>query len=79
MTGSANRTTPLYNELKIGSLNVCGLSRRLSYPEFRELINCYDILAVIETKLDDLDDMSHNNYTYIGQTRNENIKEKVKG
>lgn len=37
------------------SLNVCGIKNRLLYPEFRTLINSFDVLCLTETKLDDCD------------------------
>ncbi|MCG8112265.1 MAG: reverse transcriptase domain-containing protein [Candidatus Thiodiazotropha taylori] len=43
------------NDLKILSLNVCGLSSKLKCPEFIELINQYEIIGLQETKTDDAD------------------------
>ena len=48
--------------LKILTLNVCGLSRRVQYPEFLDLINNYDILCLVETKTDDVDEISIPNF-----------------
>ena len=79
MKGAPNRSPPVLKQLRIGSLNVCGLRRRLHYPEFREIINGFDIFGVVETKLDDLDVMSLTNYTYIGQTRKQRYKRKSGG
>ena len=79
VNGAPNKTLPKLKELKIGSLNVCGLVRRMHYPEFREMINGFDIFGVAETKLDDLDVMSLTNYTYIGQTRKQKYKRKSGG
>ena len=42
-------------ELKLLSLNVCGIRSKLNYPEFINLINSYDIVGVQETKTDELD------------------------
>ena len=44
--------------LKILSLNVCGIKRRLQYPDFIELINAYDIICFQETKTDNCDKIS---------------------
>ena len=55
--------------LSIGSLNVCGIKRRIQYPEFQELVSKFDIFCVLETKLDDLDSISLSNYTFIHQSR----------
>ena len=79
MKGAPNRSPPVLKQLRIGSLNVCGLRRRLHYTEFREIINGFDIFGVVETKLDDLDVMSLTNYTYIGQTRKQRYKRKSGG
>ena len=79
VNGASNKTLPKLKELKIGSLNVCGLGRRMHYPEFREIINGFDIFGVAETKLDDLDVMSLTNYTYIGKTRKQKYKRKKWG
>jgi len=49
----------LYNTsnapLKITSLNVCGLVKKLHYPDFIEFVNAYDIICLSETKLDECD------------------------
>ena len=41
--------------LKCGSLNVCGIKRKLLYPELCELISEYDLFCVTETKIDSYD------------------------
>ena len=35
--------------------NVCGLLRRSQYPEFINMIENFDILCLLETKTDDID------------------------
>ena len=55
--------------LKCGSLNVCGLKRRLEYPEFCELIKGFDIFCVSESKIDKYDIISLYGYNYISQCR----------
>lgn len=50
--------------LKIGTLNVCGLKKRLKYPEFVKLIEQYSILCVVETKIDESDIVNVPNYTF---------------
>ena len=37
------------------SLNVCGIKRKLQYPEFINFISNYDILCFVESKTDDTD------------------------
>ena len=49
------------NNLNCGTLNVCGLRRKIIYPEFTEVVSQFDIFCVSETKLDDYDI----NLTYI--------------
>ncbi|KAL4239214.1 hypothetical protein ACF0H5_000031 [Mactra antiquata] len=43
------------DNLRIGSLNVCGLKRRYKYPEFVSFVNQFDILCLSETKVDQYD------------------------
>lgn len=53
----------------LGCLNVCGLKRRLEYPEFNAFINQHDILCLAETKLDDTDIISVDQYTFYSKPR----------
>ena len=57
------------DELLFGCLNVCGLKRRLYYPEFQETIAKFDIFCVTESKLDDTDVISVPGYCFLSQTR----------
>ena len=68
-TLKSNTDKPVKTNLSIGSLNVCGIKRRIQYPEFQELVSKFDIFCVLETKLDDLDSISLSNYTFIHQSR----------
>lgn len=43
--------------INILTINICGLKRRIQYPEFLELVNDYDILCFVETKTDDVDEI----------------------
>ena len=61
--------TFIISELKLLSLNVCGLRNKLRYPEFVELINSYDLIGVQETKLDDADCLEIPGYTIICHNR----------
>ena len=56
-------------EIKLLSLNVCGLKSRLKTPEFHELISSYDIIGVQETKLDDADSIEIPGYSSVCQNR----------
>ena len=55
--------------LKILSINVCGLKKKLNTPEFVNLINSYDIVGVQETRLDDADNITIPGYTIVCQNR----------
>ena len=57
-----------YN-IKLGSLNVCGLKRRLEYPDFTKYFENSDILCFMETMLDDSDIISLPGFRTISQPR----------
>lgn len=57
------------NNFICGSLNVCGLKRRLNYPEFTDLINEHDTVCVIETKPDIFDINELNWERYLSQSK----------
>lgn len=44
--------------LILGTLKVCGLKKRLDYPEILTTVFSYDILCIAETKLDNTDVIS---------------------
>ena len=46
------------NVVKLLTINVCRLAKRIQYPEFMELIEGYDILCFVETKTDDADEIN---------------------
>ena len=54
-----------FDEVKMGSLNVCSLKRRLEYPEFQKLVKSYGNLCVLESKLDDYDVTSLNGFSFL--------------
>ena len=58
-----------YHDLKLLSLNVCGLKSKLKIPEFIETVNSYDIVALQESKLDDVDNIEVPGYTVFCQKR----------
>jgi hypothetical protein len=39
------------NVVKLLMINVCGLVKRIQYPEFMELIEGYDILCFVENRV----------------------------
>ncbi|CAC5420220.1 unnamed protein product [Mytilus coruscus] len=51
--------------INIITLNVCGLKRRIQYPEFLELINEFSILCFVETKTDNLDVIDLPGYKFV--------------
>ena len=55
MTSEQGQNRKIDNQLKILSLNVCGLITKSNYPEFIELIQNYDIIGIQESKTDDCD------------------------
>ena len=57
------------NELMFGCLNVCGLKRRLHFPEFRDTLSIFDFFCVTETKLDHTDIITVPGYSFISQIR----------
>ena len=48
----------LNNTFNVLTLSCCGITTKLNYPEFHELVNDFDVLCLVETKTDDLDDIS---------------------
>ena len=60
-----------YPPLNIVTLNVCGLMRKLLFPDFIEFINKYDIVCISETKLDDIDviNVKLDGYTFFAKNR----------
>ena len=65
--------------LNCATLNICGLKRRLHYPDFCELVNKYDINCVCETKLDKYDSIELHGFTFISQCRKQKIIRKSGG
>ena len=60
-------------------MNVCGLKRRICYPDFLEFVSKYDAFCMTETKLDDFDNICIPEYTYIYQNRKQAFKKKSDG
>lgn len=67
------------SNLKIGSLNVCGLKPRLNYPEFIQMVENYDIFCVLETKLDEFDVIDLPNNTHLSKPGSEKSYRKSGG
>jgi len=59
--------------IRIGTLNVCGIRRRLQYPDFEDMINTYDLFCCTETKLDTHDFITIDNYTFFSQCRKQKV------
>ena len=66
------------NELNFGCLNVCGLKRRVHFPEFQETLSDFDILCVTETKLDHTDVISIPGYGSLSQVRKQGKRKRRK-
>ena len=62
------------NLLRIVCLNCCGIKTRLQYPEFRTLIQSYDIVCFVETKTDDIDIITLPGYKFVMKNRKKNTK-----
>ena len=61
------------------SLNCCGLTNRLQYPEFVELVQEYDFVCLSESKTDDFDVIDINGYNFILKNRKSNSRVKSGG
>ena len=48
---------------------MCGIKRKLLYPELYELISEYDLFCVTETKIDSYDIIALPGYKFLSQTR----------
>ena len=57
--------------MKFATLNVCGLKTRINYPDFTDYLSNYDILCLVETKLDQTDIVSLPGFDCISQPRKE--------
>ena len=68
-TVSHETSGKFYGDLKIVSLNVCGLKSRVQYPEFVELLNQYDNADVISVQ----------GYTFYSQPRKQKYIRKSGG
>ena len=76
---ACNLKTYSLKNISIASLNVCGLKRRLEYPEFQELVNNFEVFCVSESKLDKHDIISLKGYTYVSQIRKQRYLRKSGG
>jgi exonuclease III len=48
---------------------VCGVNKRLQYPEFLEFLNDFDVIGLQETKVDDSDNLQIPGYTVFTKNR----------
>ena len=76
--GSSHSTSNMGN-LKCGSFNVCGIKRRLHYPEFVSLIKEHDIFCLSETKIDKYDIITLEGYKFLSQCRKQKYLRKSGG
>ena len=54
--------------LNCRSLNVCGVKRKMLYPELCEIICKYDLFCITETKIDRHDNITLPGYEFLGQS-----------
>ena len=66
-------------DLQFASLNVCGLKRRVLFPEFSDLVSKYDLFCVCETKLDKYDVIDMPGYVFHSQCRKQKYIRKSGG
>ena len=79
---SLNTDTYNYFEPKSftwAALNVCGLRRKILYPDFCDLVSKFELFCVCETKLDESDIFEVPGYTFISQVRKEKCLRKSGG
>jgi exonuclease III len=67
------------NLLRIVCLNCCGIKTRLQYPEFRNLLQSYDIVCFVETKTDDIDIITLPGYKFVMKNREKITKNRSGG
>ena len=48
--------------LKIVTLNICGVFSKLNFPEFFDFVNMFDVICLVETKLDPYDSFQVEGY-----------------
>ena len=77
-SSSSNSSTDK-KSLHFASLNVCGLRRKVLFPDFADLINKYDLFCVCETKLDKYDDINLPGYVFLSQCRKQKYIRKSGG
>ncbi|VDI66132.1 Hypothetical predicted protein [Mytilus galloprovincialis] len=66
--------------LNILSLNCCGIiKKKLQYPEFETLLRSHDIICLVETKLDDRDEIKLPGYIFKFKNRKKIAKVKSGG
>ena len=65
MRNNTNKSPLIRN---CGSLNVCGIKRKMSYPELCELICKYDLFCITETKIDSHDNITLSGYKFLAQS-----------
>ena len=52
---------------------MCGLRRKIRYPDFTELVSQFDIFCVSKTKLDDYDFINIDGYDFSRNAENKSI------
>ena len=67
------------HDLKIGSLNVRGLLRKVEYPDFLEVLKPFDVFCVGETFLDGTENITIPGYDFISKPRKAKCNRKSGG
>ena len=74
--GSPHSTSNMGN-FKCGSLNVCGIKRRLHYPEFVSLFKEHDIFVYVKRKLKSMMSLHWKAINFHHNVENRSISAKV--
>ena len=55
--------------LKLVTLNICGVFSKLNFPEFHDFVNMFDVICLVETKLDPYDSFQVEGYDTFTHSR----------
>ena len=56
--------------VKFAALNICGVLSKSTFPEFTDFVIRFDIICLVETKLDQFDTLHVNNFEILSLSRN---------
>ena len=69
LNNSVNPNLYADNDLRVVTLNVCGIHSKLKRPDFIEFISKHDIVGICETKMDQFDQISIDGFTVFSSCR----------